>query len=182
MSYSAAVDQPLLRADAVLMLKGLKEPDSLRVIAGLLVDSAPAVRRNACRLMAEAEDPAGYFVKPLTGALRDTDLDVRVAAADAMGAAPVKSQAVKVLVLTLGQVVRDEPAPAPLVGAMHKALVRLTGHRPAEEATPVALAKLWSEWWHQHREALEQADQEYLDKLSGKAVPAPAQKGAAPKP
>jgi len=187
-SYSGATDQPLLRADAVLMLKGLKSAEAWRVLTGLLADSAPEVRRNACRVMAETHDPQGYFVKPLTGALRDPDAPVRLAAAEAMGAVRVRSRAVKALVITLGEVVQTVPLDPSFVGGLHKALVRLTGHRPVEEASPKELAALWMEWWRQNQEALEAADQKYLEQLKASEAgprvkaeaPLPAQKPTPP--
>jgi hypothetical protein len=167
-SYGSALDQPLLRADAVLMLNNLKEPESLRVIAGLLGDGAPEVRCAACRLMTETEDPQGYFVKPLMGALRDADPAVRLAAADAMGAARVKSRAIKVLSLALLDAAQENPVPVSYVGAIHRALVRLTGHAITGEVTARELAQLWRDWWQQNHEAFEKSDEEYLARQSGK--------------
>jgi hypothetical protein len=180
-SYSGATDQPLLRADAVLMLKGLKSPEALRVLTGLLADSATEVRRNACRLMAEASDPRAYFVKPLTGALRDPEAPVRLAAAEAMSAARVKSRAVKALVITLDEAVQTVPLDPSFVGGLHKALVRLTGNRPAEEASPKELAALWMEWRKQNQEALEAADRKYLEQLQASEA-GPRVKAEAPLP
>src|SRR5689334_21391771 len=63
-SYQTAKN-PAAKATVVMMLQGLTEKESRRLLAGMLGDHDEDVRIAACRAMAQTPDVDGYFVKPL---------------------------------------------------------------------------------------------------------------------
>ncbi len=150
------------------MLKGVKEEASKRLITGMLGDPVPTVKRNACRVMAETEDPEGYFVKPLTAALGDRNFMVRSAAAEALGTARIKSLAVKAMVLALSETAREGEKQAAHAKTLHASLTKLTGKDfgPVEDSGK--LASMWHAWWQDERARLEQEDEKYLEQLKKK--------------
>ncbi|MCZ7644015.1 MAG: HEAT repeat domain-containing protein [Planctomycetota bacterium] len=152
-------EKPELKADAVLMLKGLKGPESRRALAGLLGNTVTGVRRNACQVIAEFDDPEGYFVKPLMGAIYDPEEEVRVAAAAALGRAKLKAPAVKALVTALQKEADKDAADVGWAYHLHKALERLTGHAIEEADNVPNLAKSWSVWWSAHHAEIEKLDE-----------------------
>lgn len=162
-SYTSAT-RPLLKADAVYMLRGLKDPDSLRVIAGLLGDGTMEVRRNACRVMADTPDPDGYFVKPLIGALIDKEPAVRVEAVRALARAKVKAKAIKALVFAFQETLGKEGDGSEFLDAVHETLMKLTGKTFGKGAEPRKQVWFWQKYWQENRKQLEAADQTYLAK------------------
>ena len=163
-SYTTAA-RPILRADTVYMLRGLKEPKSLRTIAGLLGDTTMEVRRNACRLMAESDDPDGYFVKPLVGALIDKSPVVQVAAVRALAKSKVKAHAIKAMVFALQERSDEAHGAMDLSDAMHETLMALSGKVFGKGDSPKEQAQAWLKYWQENREALETADETYRAKL-----------------
>jgi len=163
-AYTGAA-KPILRADAVLMLKGLHEDDSLRLISGLLGDSVPEVRRNACQVMSGVKDPSGQLVKPLTAALFDKDIQVRTFAAEALGHAQLKALASKALVQLLEETAGREHPDAKLVGTIHVALGKLSGVDMGKEIEVHDIAAKWRKWWDESKDALESSDDAYRAKL-----------------
>ncbi|HYF50821.1 MAG TPA: HEAT repeat domain-containing protein [Planctomycetota bacterium] len=152
------------RTEAVGLLKGVREKESMRLLAGMLGDKHEAVRKAACVAISGTGDKEGYFVKPLMGALTDASRSVRAAAADALGQAEIKADAVKGLAFALlalsaekGQVEQD----APVVEAFDAALSRLTGKK-AEKPDPKDRAAFWIDHWKQNEEALRAADEKKL--------------------
>ena len=171
-AYQAA-DKPALRADTVLMLKGVKEAASKRLLTGMLGDPVPTVKRNACRVMAETEDLEGYFVKPLTAVLGDRNYMVRSAAAEALGSARLKSLAVKALVLALSETAREGENQTAHAKTIHLTLTRLTGKDLGKVEDFLKVAPLWHAWWQEHRERLEREDEKYLEQLKEAQAEAP---------
>lgn len=162
-SYSHAA-KPIHRADAVLMLKGLKSEKALAKLGGLMGDSLPEVRRNAVDVMAQADDPRGMLVNYLIGALSDRDADVVGRAVKALGGAKVKAKAVQALYQRLRFVAADAEQAA-LADKIHESLMQLTGATFGKGAAAKDNLKTWQEWLEKNRAALEKADAEYLDGL-----------------
>jgi len=146
------------KAEAVEMLRGLKERESLRLIAGMLGNSHAVVRRTACMVMAATPDPEGYFVKPLMGAITDQSPSVRIAASEALGNATVRGQAIKVLAYTLMELAGaarpggKEAEPA-LVEAYDRALEKLTGEK-SEARDLRGLSSFWMDYWKSHGQSI----------------------------
>ena len=187
--------KPTERADFVDMLKGVREPESLRMLTGLLGDSMPTVRRNACRVMSETPDPEGYFVKFLIGALSDRNYSVRSAALDALSVAKLKAQAFKALFFALNQAIGEGEKQASYAMSLNAALSKLTGKQFGKPTDMKKLLQWWQEWSNENQKLLEAADETYLRKLKdgGKPAveepkpetippPAPEQKTGAAKP
>jgi len=87
---------PELREELAAALGRIPDRQGMRVLAGLLLDDAPAVRRAAAFGLGELEDPDAIPI--LLPALRDADREVGVLAAEALGklGAPV-TEVVEVL-------------------------------------------------------------------------------------
>ncbi|MBI3831672.1 MAG: HEAT repeat domain-containing protein [Planctomycetes bacterium] len=163
-----SAEKPEAKADAVYILKGMREKDSLKLLTGLLGDSLPTVRRNACRVMSETPDAEGYFVKPLTAALYDRNYMVRASAADALSSAKVKEAAVKALVFALTETAQEGVKLASYAHTLDDTLSKLTGKQFGKTDDLKKLAQWWNEFWTQNGKSLAQADEAYLRKLSGK--------------
>jgi hypothetical protein len=120
--------------------------------------------------------------------MRDPDPSVRLAAAGALGTAQVKGRAVRALVLTLAEAVNSTPLDAPLIGAIHRALVKQSGERVVDEATPKVLCQEWMDWWKKNQTELEETDRRQMERLQAapKAAEAkttdPAPRPPAPPP
>jgi hypothetical protein len=148
------------KADTVSMLSGLKEKESLRLIAGMLGDKHEEVRRSACATMAATADAEGYFVKPLMGALSDSAQDVRIAAVDAMSRAAIKADAIKALAYALMKIVGEPDVDnnqTIMVKACDIALARLTG-RKSENREARGISNFWMDYWKQNEETLRAED------------------------
>jgi len=175
LAYTSA-QTPEAKAAAVKRLRGVSEKESLRVLAGMLGDSEEAVRVAACQSMSATFDDAGYFVKPLMSALTDTSVEVRIAAAGALGSATIKADAIKALTYALlmvaGRTGDDEKQKleknaALLIVAYSGALERLTNEK--SRATDAhALSAFWTDYWKQNEDALRAKDRE---KLGGDVAP-----------
>ncbi len=166
-SYTGA-PRPELKADAVFMLRGLQEPESLRVIAGLLGDGADEVRRNACRVMAETVDPDAYFVKPLTGALNDKSQAVRIAAAHALSTAKVKAKAIHALLYAFQTAQEKEPHGNELSDQIHEALMELTGQKFGKGEDPKTNLQAWLKYWQENKKRIKEDDEAYRAKRQPK--------------
>jgi len=146
------------KAEAVEMLRGLKEQESLRLLAGMLGNSHAVVRRTACAVMATTPDAAGYLVKPLMGTLTDQSPSVRIAASEALANAVVKGQAIKALAYALIELAGSAPARGAaadprLVAAYDKALRKLTGQKSAGGGAR-DISSFWMGYWKQHGEEI----------------------------
>jgi len=156
-AYESA-QTPARKAEVVEMLRGVKEKESQRLITGMLGNSSEVVRRSACMVMAATPDPEGFFVKPLMGVLADPALSVRLAAAEALGAAAVRADAIKALAFALMETVgsaKPENAvdEAKLITAYDRALQKLTGERsPEREAR--AIGNFWMDYWKKNGEEI----------------------------
>ena len=165
-AYQTA-EQPERKAETVDMLRGLKEKESQRLLAGMLGDRLDGVRLRACAAIAATPDPEGYFVKPLMGALADPLPEVRVAAAEALASASVKADAIKALTFGLMSVVgqlssEDIKHEIAVVSAYDKALEKLTGdHSP--ERGPRGLSTHWMDYWKKHEADLRTAESKLKD-------------------
>lgn len=175
-SYSHAA-KPIHRADAVLMLKGLKSEKALAKLGGLMGDSLPEVRRNAVDVMSQADDPRGTLVNYLIGALADRDAEVVNRAAKALGGAKVKAKAVQALYQRLRFIAAD-PEQTALADKIHDALCQLTGATFGKGANARDNLKAWQEWLEKNKQQLDKADAEYIDALD--KAKAEAQKKAQP--
>ncbi|MGD0089573.1 MAG: HEAT repeat domain-containing protein [Planctomycetota bacterium] len=156
-AYQTA-ETPARKAEAVQMLHGLKEKESLRLLTGLLADSRAVVRISACAAMAATPDPDGYFVKPLMGMLLDPLVSVRLGAAEALANATVRGEAIKVLayaLMDLAGAARDKgPAADPaLVEAYDRALQKLTGEKSAARDVR-SLSSFWMDYWKKEGESI----------------------------
>jgi len=166
-AYQTA-EQPERKAETVDMLRGLKEKESLRLLAGMLGDRLDLVRLRACAAITNTPDPEGYFVKPLMGALADPVPEVRVAAAEALASASVKADAIKALTFGLMSVVgqlssEDIKREIAVVSAYDKALEKLTGdHSP--ERGPRGLSTHWMDYWKKHETDLRATESKLKDK------------------
>ncbi|MCK6473299.1 MAG: HEAT repeat domain-containing protein [Planctomycetes bacterium] len=178
-SYSHAA-KPIHRADAVLMLKGLKSDKALAKLGGLMGDSLPEVRRNAVDVMAQADDPRGTLVNYLIGALADRDAEVVSRAVKALGGAKVKAKAVQALYQRLRFVAAD-PEQAQLADKVCESLNQLTGANIAKGNARENL-KAWQEWLEKNKENLEKADAAYLEGLDKAKADAEKNAKAAAKP
>jgi len=146
------------KAEAVEMLRGLKEKESQRLIAGMLGSSHAIVRRTACAVMAATPDPEGYFVKPLMGTLTDQSPTVRIAAAEALGNATVHGQAIKALAYALVELAGTAPARGAaadprLVEVYDRALQKLTGDK-SEAHDARGISSFWMDYWKKHGEEM----------------------------
>jgi len=174
LTYTSA-QTPAAKAAAVKKLRGVSEKESLRMLAGMLGDSEEAVRVAACQSMSATFDDEGYFVKPLMGALTDSSIDVRIAAADALGSAQIKADAVKALVYGLlavaGKSGDDQKHPeknaALQITAYNSALERLAGEK-CKETAALALSTFWTDYWKQNEDGFRDKDRE---KLGPEVVP-----------
>lgn len=148
---------PERQAEAVEMLRGLKEKDSLRLIAGMLGNAHETVRCRACLVMAATPDPEGYLVKPLMGTLTDAAPAVRCAAAEALGNAAVRGEAIKALAFALMEIagggVAVAGAEARLVEAYNRALQQLTRQTCTAKGARDT-SSFWMDYWKQHGEEL----------------------------
>ena len=154
-----------LKAQSVELLQGLKEPQSLRMIAGMLGATDESVRMAACDVMAETDDPDGYFVKWLTGALgSDPSMQVRGKAAKALANAKNNDSAMKALTYAL-MLVAGEPADADpnveskalLVRIYNQSLEKITGQKSVLHDSR-GLSNFWMGIWKQREAASLQAD------------------------
>lgn len=171
MKAFTGAEKPESKAESVFMLKGVREKDSLKLLTGLLGDSLPTVRRNACQAMAATPDPEGYFIKPLTAALYDRNFMVRSAAAEALGVARLKAQAVKALSFALTQAAQDGIKLASYAQTLDKALVQLTGKHFAATDDLKEMAVNWSTYYQEQAAALEREDERLLKALEKTAAP-----------
>ncbi|MCW8133660.1 MAG: HEAT repeat domain-containing protein [Planctomycetota bacterium] len=164
--------KPEDKAESVYLLKGVREKASLKLLTGLLGDSLPTVRRNACRVMSETPDPEGYFVKPLTAVLYDRNFMVRASAAEALATAKVKAQAVKALVFALTQSAQEGVKLASYAQTLNTTLSKITGKQFGKTDDLTKLAQWWNEYLQENERALTQADEKYLKSLDPGAEPA----------
>jgi hypothetical protein len=152
------------KADTVSMLSGLKEKETLRLIAGMLGDKHEEVRRSACATMAATTDAEGYFVKPLMGALSDSSQNVRIAAVDAMSRAVIKADAIKALTYALMSIVGEpnvDNNQTIMVKAYDMALARLSGKK-SENREARGISNFWMDYWKQNEETLRAEDTKKL--------------------
>jgi hypothetical protein len=169
LSYTAA-QTPEAKAAAVKSLAKVSERESLRLLAGMLGDSVDAVRIAACQTMVGINDSEGYLVKPLMGALTDSSVDVRIAAAGALANATIKADAIKALTYALLMVAgrtgddanqKIDKNSALLIVAYSGALEKLTQQKSA--ATDAhAISVFWTDYWKQNEDALRAKDRETL--------------------
>lgn len=165
-AYQTA-EKPERKAETVEMLRGLKEKESLRLIAGMLADKNEIVRKTACMVMVTTPDREGYFVKPLMGALNDPMPSVRIAAADAMAAASIRADAIKALAYALisdvGSANKENPkAEAKVLDAYDKALEVLTGQKSPQRDMR-GISSFWMDFWKTHGDDLRAADAKALE-------------------
>lgn len=158
---------PEARAEVVKMLRGLKDKESHRLLAGMLGDRSDIVRRNACLAIAATPESEGYFVKPLMGLLNDPQPTVRIAAAEALGNATVKADAVKALAFAMMTGVGANPKDPKnknsnaVLAAHNTALEKLSGQSSAKpEARDQS--SYWMDYWKINEEALRAADAKTL--------------------
>ncbi|HEY3324438.1 MAG TPA: HEAT repeat domain-containing protein [Planctomycetota bacterium] len=166
LAYQTA-QNPDRKAETVDMLKGLKEQESMRLMVGLLADRSEQIRRRVCTVMAATPDPEGYFVKPLMGTLSDPVSAVRVSAAEALGNASMKADALKALAFTLlglvGQLNNEGlERQAPVIDAYDKALEKLSGQRCADR-TPRGLSSFWIDVWKKQDKDRRAAENKPID-------------------
>ncbi|MCY3018108.1 MAG: HEAT repeat domain-containing protein [Planctomycetota bacterium] len=159
---------PDRKAEAVEMLRGAKEQATLRLITGMLGDSSELVRRKACAVMAATADPDGYFVKPLMGMLTDRSQAVRLAAAEALGAATVRGDAIKALTFALAAAAGSSKpdnavADARLIDAYDRALQKLTGEK-SEARDARALGAFWMDYWRKRGTEIQTAERQAREK------------------
>ena len=148
------------KADVVKMLRGLKEKESLRLIAGMLGDTREVVRMSACMVMLGTPDPEGYFVKPLMGILTDVSVPMRVAAAEALATARMRADAVKALTFGLMEVVGqsgNENDQTALIRAYDAALERLTRQHCVKRDAR-GLSSFWMDYWKLNEKTLRAED------------------------
>jgi HEAT repeat protein len=156
---------PAAKAQSVSALKGLTEKESRRLLAGMLGDHDEAVRIAACQAMSATPDPDGYFVKPLMGALTDTSDFVRMGAADALGSARIRADAIKALTFALLTAVGkisdgdDDKRVAQVVESYNSALERLTAQH-SKNKDPRSVSAFWVDYWKQNEDALRAKDLE----------------------
>ncbi|HZN34500.1 MAG TPA: HEAT repeat domain-containing protein [Pirellulaceae bacterium] len=118
---------PVLRAELARTLGELPTPAARSALQAALTDEAPNVRIAACQAL--ARHPAPEAVEPLAHAVSaDADLDVRIAAADALGkfaAAGLPAEEYKRLAQSLRPAL-DDRDPALQTAAM-QSLAAITG-------------------------------------------------------
>jgi|GEM_PF-5313150 len=158
---------PEARADVIKMLRGMKERESQRLLAGMLGDRSEVVRLAACVTIAATPEPDGYFVKPLMGLLTDPHPPVRIAAAEALANASVKADAVKALSFALIAGVGANPKDpknknsAAVLAAYNSALEKLSGQSsPKSDAREQS--SYWMDYWKLNEEPLRAADAKAL--------------------
>jgi hypothetical protein len=165
-AYQTA-EKPERKAETVEMLRGLKEKESHRLIAGMLADKNELVRKTACMVMITTRDADGYFVKPLMGALNDSKISVRMAAADAMASAVIRADAIKALTYALMGAVGSSKKEvkgddAKVLEAYDKALEVLTGEKsPNRDLRNIS--SYWMDYWKKHEDELRAADAKLLE-------------------
>ncbi len=127
---------PVLRAELVRTLGEFPLPAARAAVQGALADETPHVRIAACQALARF--PAADSVDPLAQAVaNDADLDVRIAAASALGrfsddALPAEER------MRLAQLLRpalDDRDPALQVAAM-QSLTSITGKSDFRNSAP----------------------------------------------
>lgn len=153
---------PERKAEAVEMLRGLKEIESQRLIAGMLANASEIVRCKACAVMAGTPDGQGYFVKPLMGMLNDPVPAVRMAAAEALGAATVRGDAIKALAYALMSMVGSRSADSivtetKIIDAYDKALQKLTGKASSDRGAR-GISNFWMDYWKKNGEEIVAAE------------------------
>ena len=157
------------KVEAVQMLQGAKEIETLRLLSGMLADRNEIVRSTACHVMSTVSDPAGYLVKPLMGTLNDASKAVRIAAAEALSKATIRADAIKALSFALmtlaGQKNRDGDS-IQMLQAYDRALENLTGLK-CKERDPRGISSFWMDYWKQHGDEVSAEDQ----KLAPKETP-----------
>jgi HEAT repeat protein len=170
MAAYPSAQTPDKKAEAAELLRGVKEERSLRLIVGMLGSPHEAVRKAACGVMAGTPDPDGYFVKPLMGILTDRSAPVRMAAADALGCASVRSNAIKALAYALMGIAgsgkrEDVVTQAKVVDAYDRALQKLTSQRSTARDTR-GIADFWMAYWLQHGEKLRDEEAKAKEKAA----------------
>jgi HEAT repeat protein len=154
--------------EAMTILKGLKETASLRLLVGMLGNKHEIVRVAACKTLAEADDPLGFTIKPLTGALGDSATPVRVAAAEALSHTKLKADAIKALAFAINSTASEVATTEKkrelneqYIVALNRALEKLSGAK-TEETHPLKLGAFWMEYWRKHQDELRAADDKLL--------------------
>lgn len=156
---------PAAKAQSVAVLKGLADKESHRLLAGMLGDHDETVRIAACQAMSATPDAEGYFVKPLMGALTDASDFVRMGAADALGSARIRADAIKALTYALLTAVGkisdgdEDKRAAQVVQSYNGALERLTS-RHSKDKDPRAISAFWVDFWKQNEDELRAKDLE----------------------
>jgi hypothetical protein len=173
LAYQTA-QTPERKAETIEMLRGLKEKESQRLMAGMLFDRNDNVRKNACLVMAATPDPDGYFVKPLMGVLADPKQAVRIAAADALGNAIQKAGAIKALAFSLMSAVgsKNVDAESKAIDAYDRALEKLTAQK-SEARDPRGLSNFWMDYWKKNGDELKAAESQaqYVEPVRPENLP-----------
>ena len=153
--------EPAKRAEAAKKLAGVKEEETIALLAGHLKDAEKEVQLAVAETLAGLDDGAGAALKPLAAALvdRKVDPDVRLACAKALVKSKYKAEPIGAMVQTIGSISNEDRHLHKFGGEVTGLLNAFTGEDFGKgKQTP----GLWEQWWADNREKLKKADEALL--------------------
>jgi hypothetical protein len=145
------------RVEAVGKLAGAKEEKSIDLLIKALKDPEKDVRKAAAQALEGADDVHGKAIKPLGALLneRKEDVEVRLAAAKALGKAQFKADALEALIACITGITNADRDLHKFGADVTDVLNKFSGEDFGKgKQTPM----LWEQWWSDNKEKLRKDD------------------------
>jgi hypothetical protein len=151
----------LSSADDVAALKklaGTKDEKQIEVLVKALKDKDKAVRLAAAETLETAVDAQGKAIKPLGALLNDKkeEIDVRYAAAKALGKAQFKADATEALLTCITSITNKDREFFKFGADVTTVLNKFAGE---DFGAGKQTAPLWEQWWADNKEKLRKEDE-----------------------
>ena len=145
------------RVEAVKKLAGAKEEESIDVLMMALKDPEKDVRKAAAEALETADDAKGKAIQPLGVVLngKTEDVEVRLAAAKALGKAQFKADAMEAMITCISSITNADRGLHKFGADVTAVLSTFSGKDyGASKQTPM----LWQQWWADNKAKLRQED------------------------
>jgi hypothetical protein len=144
--------------DALKKLAGTKDEKQIDVLVKALKHKDKPVRLAAAETLETADDTKGKAIKPLGAVLNDKkeEVDVRYAAAKALGKAQFKADATEALITCITSIANTERALFKFGADVTAVLNKFAGE---DFGAGKQTGPLWEQWWTDNKEKLRKEDE-----------------------
>lgn len=146
------------RVEALKKLAGAKEEKSIDALVKALTDAEKDVRKAAAEALETADDAKGKAAKPLGLVLngKTEDLEVRLAAAKALGKSKFKADALEAMITCICSITNADRHLHKFGADVTAVLNKYSGQDfGAGKQTPM----LWEQWWADNKEKMRKEDE-----------------------